>query len=330
MTATDPSSRPQTGPPVPYDPELAAALAVIRAQLPQIESVESIPVLRAAVAARQLSLEDLTEDGTIQLWEVEADGPNGPIPAIVGRPAGVTTAVPVLYWLHGGGMVLGGNRSRDLLFLKQYAVELGLAFVAIDYRVAPEHPHPEPVEDCYAGLKWTVGHAAEFGIDPERVLVGGASAGGGLAAAVTLLARDRSGPALLGQLLLYPMLDDRNDTPSAYQMAGSGSWDRTANNVGWTALLGDARGGPDVSPYAAPARATDLSGLPPAFLDVGNAETFRDEVIAYATRLSLAGIQTELHMWPGAFHGFDAAAPQAALSRQAAEARVPWLRRMLA
>ncbi|HEY2057634.1 MAG TPA: alpha/beta hydrolase [Amycolatopsis sp.] len=329
MTATDPSTRPQTGPPVPYDPELAAALAVIRAEMPRIESVESLPVVRAAVASRQLPLEDLTEDGTLELWEVEADGPNGPIPAIVGRPAGVTTAVPVLYWLHGGGMVLGGNRGRDLLFLKQYAVELGLAFVAIDYRVAPEHPHPAPVEDCYAGLEWTVEHAAEFGIDPERVLVGGASAGGGLAAAVALLARDRSGPALLGQLLLYPMLDDRNDTPSAYQMAGSGSWDRTANNVGWTALLGDARGGPDVSPYAAPARATDLSGLPPAFLDVGNAETFRDEVITYATRLSLAGIQTELHMWPGAFHGFDGMAPQAALSQQASEARVPWLRRVL-
>lgn len=146
---------------------------------------------------------------------------------------------------------------------------------------------------------------------------------------MTLLARDRNGPALLGQLLLYPMLDDRNNTPSAYQMAGAGSWDRTANNVGWTALLGDARGGPDVSPYAAPARATDLSGLPPAFLDVGSAETFRDEVITYATRLSLAGVPAEVHMWPGAFHGFDGVAPQAALSQQAREVRASWLRRVL-
>lgn len=179
MTATDPSTRPRIGPPVPYDPELAAALAVVRAEMPRLDSFESLAVVREAVASRQLPLEDLTADGTIELWEVEADGPDGPVPAIVGRPAGVTTAVPVLYWLHGGGMVLGGNRGRDLLFLKQYARELGLAFVAIDYRVAPEHPHPAPVEDCYAGLKWTVEHAAEFGIDPERVLVGGASAGGG-------------------------------------------------------------------------------------------------------------------------------------------------------
>ena len=186
------------------------------------------------------------------------------------------------------------------------------------------------MEDCYAGLVWTAEHAAELGIDPDRIVVGGASAGGGLSAAVALMARDRGGPALLGQLLIYPMLDDRNDTPSAIQMAGVGVWDRTANDTGWTALLGDARGGPDVSPYAAPARATDLSGLPPAFIDVGSAETFRDEDVAYASRIWAAGGQAELHVWPGGFHGYTLMAPQAQISHETLAAQASWLRRLLA
>ncbi|WP_020661237.1 alpha/beta hydrolase fold domain-containing protein [Amycolatopsis benzoatilytica] len=316
-------------PPLPFDPELAAALEVLTAQRPPIKTLESIPAVRAVAAKRQISLEEITADGALELSEVDAEGPRGPIPLIVARPAGAAADVPVLYWLHGGGMIIGGHRGHDLYFLQEYAADLGLGFVCVDYRVAPEHPHPAPVEDCYAALEWTVKHAAEYGFDASRVLIGGASAGGGLAAGTALLARDRGGPELIGQLLICPMLDDRNDTPSAIQMENSGNWDRTANHVGWTALLGDARGGPDVSPYAAPARAEDLSGLPPTFLDVGSAETFRDEVVTYATRLWQAGVQTELHVWPGGFHGFDGVAPQAALSQQARAGRVPWLRRLL-
>lgn len=186
-----------------------------------------------------------------------------------------------------------------------------------------------PAEDCYTGLEWTAKNAAELGIDAGRIIVGGVSAGGGLAAAVTLMARDRGGPALHGQLLICPMLDDRNDTPSAIQMAGLGVWDHTANNTGWTALLGEARGGPDVSPYASPARETDLSGLPPTFIDCGSAETFRDEDVDYAVRIWRAGGTAELHVWPGGFHGFDSFAPQAAVSQDAKAARVKWLRRLL-
>jgi acetyl esterase/lipase len=209
-----------------------------------------------------------------------------------------------------------------------WASEFGLVVVSVEYRLAPETPHPGPVEDCYAGLAWTARHADELGIDPERIIVAGASAGGGLAAALALLARDRGGPELAGQMLIYPMLDDRNDSPSAVQMAGLGVWDRTANDTGWGALLGAAKGGPEVSPYAAPARATDLSGLPPAFIDVGSAETFRDEDVAYAARIWQAGGRAELHVWPGAFHGFDGFAPQAAVSQDALAARVRWLRRL--
>jgi acetyl esterase/lipase len=237
--------------------------------------------------------------------------------------------VACLYYIHGGGMIIGDNRS-GLPAALNHAEELQLAVVSVDYRLAPETPHPGPVEDCYAGLSWTVAHADELGIDPARVIVGGGSAGGGLSAAVALLARDRGGPALAGQLLICPMLDDRNDTPSARQMAGLGVWDRAANDVGWTALLGAARGGPGVSPYAAPARAADLSGLPPAFIDVGSAETFRDEDVAYATRIWQAGGSAELHVWPGGFHGFAGIVPRAALSRAAVAAQRGWLRRLLA
>jgi acetyl esterase/lipase len=186
------------------------------------------------------------------------------------------------------------------------------------------------VEDCYAGLAWTAAHAGELGIDPDRIAVAGGSAGGGLAAAVALLARDRGGPALAAQMLMCPMLDDRNDTPSSRQMAGLGIWDRASNETGWTALLGAARGGPDVSPYAAPARAADLSGLPPAFIDVGSTETFRDEAVTYASRIWQAGGIAELHVWPGGFHGFSMMAPQAALSQASEAAQRSWLRRVLA
>jgi acetyl esterase/lipase len=231
--------------------------------------------------------------------------------------------------IHSGGMVAGDNRTGIALLL-DWAEDLGAAVISVEYRLAPETPHPGPVEDCYAGLAWTAGHAQELGIDPGRIVVVGGSAGGGLAAAVALLARDRGGPALAGQMLMIPMLDDRNDTPSAVQMAGAGVWDRADNEVGWTALLGAARGGPDVSPYAAPARASDLSGLPPAFIDVGSAETFRDEAVTYASRIWQAGGVAELHVWPGGFHGFMNLSPQAAVSRDAAAAELKWLRRILA
>jgi acetyl esterase/lipase len=201
--------------------------------------------------------------------------------------------------------------------------------VSVEYRLAPETPHPGPINDCYAGLAWTAEHAAELGYEPGRLIVAGASAGGGLAAALALMARDKGGPALAGQMLICPMLDDRNDTFSARQMAGLGVWDAAANHTGWTALLGAARGGPDVSPYAAPARETDLSGLPPTFIDVGSAETFRDEDVAYAAGIWQAGGHAELHVWPGCFHGFDGMVPQAAISQEAKAARVRWLHRVL-
>jgi acetyl esterase/lipase len=259
-------------------------------------------------------------------------GPQGEpdISLLICRPTAPASAGarPVIYHVHGGGMVIGNNRVGVDVPLA-WAQALDAVVVSVEYRLAPEHPHPAPIEDVYAGLLWTADHAAELGGDPERIVIAGASAGGGLCAALALLTRDRKGPQPIGQVLMCPMLDDRNDTPSTYQMAGLGVWDRTANETGWTALLGSRRGGPDVPAYAAPARAEDLTGLPPAFLDVGSAETFRDEVVAYASRIWQAGGVAELHVWPGGFHGFDGFAPQAALSQSARAAHVNWLRRLL-
>ncbi|MFJ9630743.1 alpha/beta hydrolase [Streptomyces sp. NPDC101175] len=320
-------------PPPPFDPELAAALELIKEFISPGMTLEDIDAIRRGPAISQLGEADLTLSGVFAVEDREVAGPVGEpdISLLICRPTAPRTSgpLPVIYHVHGGGMVLGDNRVGVSAAL-EYAAELDAVVVSVEYRLAPEHPHPAPIEDVYAGLLWTAEHAKEIGGDPERIVLMGASAGGGLCAALALLTRDRGGPRPIGQLLLCPMLDDRNDTPSAHQMVGVGVWDRTANESGWTALLGDRRGGPDVSPYAAPARAQDLTGLPPAFLDVGSAETFRDEVVAYASRLWQTGAVAELHVWPGGFHGFDGFAPQAAISQTARAAHLNWLRRLLA
>ncbi|MBB4935346.1 acetyl esterase/lipase [Lipingzhangella halophila] len=318
------------GPPVPFDPDVAAVLAALRDSVPRT-TLDALPALReqGSEMAQLVTADQLRRAGAFEVQERTVPGPAGApdVPLLVCVPTGTTGPLPVLFYIHGGGMVAGDNRVGlpELQELTGYEA----AIVSVDYRLAPEHPHPAPVEDCYAGLVWTAENTADLGIDPDRILVAGSSAGGGLAAATALLARDRGGPALVGQMLMCPMLDDRNDTPSSVQMAGLGIWDRGENEVGWTALLGAACGGPDVSPYAAPARATDLSNLPPAYIDVGSAETFRDEDVAYATRIWQAGGIAELHVWPGGCHSFEAVAPHAAISVASQRARTAWLRRTL-
>ena len=332
MTTSDvPSARPPLiGPPPPLDPELAAGLAAVPELGLGEMTMDMIPARRRLIAEMApLSDEVLRRDREYEVSTRRVPGPEGApdVELLLCLPAGATAPVPAIYHIHGGGMVIGNNRT-GITGMLELAAPHSMAVVSVEYRLAPETRHPGPVEDCYAGLAWLAEHASEVGVDPGRIIVGGASAGGGLAAAVALLARDRGGPALAAQILLSPMLDDRNDTASALQM-DVGPWNRSANELGWTALLGDARGGPDVSQYAAPARATDVSGLPPAFIDVGSAETFRDEAVAYATRIWQAGGAAELHVWPGGFHMFAGFVPTAAISRDCAAAPANWLRRLL-
>lgn len=243
------------------------------------------------------------------------------------RPGGAASGPGVLY-LHGGGMVFG-NRFGGVGAYLPYLATHDAVVVSVDYRLAPEHPDPVPVEDCFAALEWISANAAALGIDPRQIIVAGQSAGAGLAAGVTLLSRQRGGSAIAAQVLVSPMLDDRDATVSTRQIDGVGVWDRASNVTGWTALLGDRRGGEDVSAAAAPAREEDLAGLPPAFVSVGSAEVFRDEAVLYASRIWAAGGVAELHVWPGGFHGFENFAPTAPLSVSAAATRDAWLTRLL-
>ncbi len=316
--------------PPPFDAELAEPIREILANLPPL-TPESIPERRALAARGRLSDEDVRRGGAFEVAERTVDGPPGApeVRLILCRPTATPGPHAVIYNTHGGGMVAGHHRTIELAGELGRAEQLQMAVVAVDYRLAPEHPDPAPVEDCYAGLRWVSTHAAELNLDAARIVVSGNSAGGALAAGLALLARDRGAPRLLGQMLQCPMLDDRCDTPSALQMESVGLWDRRSNLVGWTALLGERRGTQDVSCYAAPARARDLADLPPAFIDVGSVESLRDEAVLYATRIWLAGGQAELHVWSGAFHSFDQWVPHAVVSRAAEDARRAWLRRLL-
>jgi acetyl esterase/lipase len=322
-----------THPPVPFDPELAAALSALGDAVPTSITPELIALARENAGGLMAppSDEEISHNGTYAVRERTVPGPAGDpdISLLICTPVGAEGARPAIYHTHGGGMILGDNRS-GIVEIVETASRYQAVVISVEYRLAPETRHPGPIEDVYAGLVWTAKNAAELGIDPDRIVIAGGSAGGGLTAALGLLARDRGGPAVFGQMLLCPMLDDRNNTVSSVQMTGRGVWDHTANATGWGALLGDAAGGPDVSPYAAPARASDLSGLPPTFIDVGSAETFRDEDVAYATAIWQAGGRAELHVWPGGYHGFDGFAPAAAISQDAKAARIKWLDRLFA
>ncbi|MEU5910521.1 alpha/beta hydrolase [Micromonospora sp. NPDC047527] len=317
--------------PPPFDPELAGPLAEILSQLPMPLTADLIADRRQRSRTGRLTDAQIRRDGAFEIEERKVPGPAGApdISLLICRPVGVTTPVPVVYHTHGGGMVAGSHRSTELIGELDRAQALSLAVVSVEYRLAPEHPDPAPVEDCHAGLLWLADHAGSLGLDPDRIVLSGNSAGGALAAGLALLARDRSGLRPKGQLLQFPMLDDRCASDSCRQLSRVGLWDGLSNEAGWTALLGERRGTPSVSCYAAPARATDLSGLPPAFIEVGSVEALRDEGIEYASRIWRAGGQAELHVWSGAFHSFDEWVPTATVSRNAQQARIGWLRRVL-
>lgn len=320
----------EVGPPPPLDAESGVALAAIPAEFRRPVTPDTIKQFRQDLVLATCPDEVYVRGGTYTMDEkTVVRGAGAPeLRVMVCRPTSSPGPFPALYYVHGSGMMVGGLRSPDTANAMALAERVGAVYVGIDYRVAPESPFPAAVDDAYAGLLWVVDNAADLGVDPGRIVLIGCSGGGGIGAGVTLMARDRGGPALAGQMLLCPMLDDRNDTPSAIQMAAGGTWNQTSNQTGWSALLGDACGGPAVSAYAAPARAIDLSGLPPTFIDVGSAETFRDESVEFAQRIWLAGGAAELHVWPGGFHGYDVLAPHTSLAQATQDARVPWLRRV--
>jgi acetyl esterase/lipase len=285
--------------------------------------LSALPGLRQAMASMPVPPMPST---TVVQRDVEVPG-EPPVMVRVYEPPASGEARPCLYWIHGGGYMFGSGLMPDAR-LCRWAESLGCVVVSVDYRLAPEHPYPEPLDDCYQALAWVASHGSELGIDPARIVIGGASAGGGLAAAVALQARDRGEVKVAFQLLIYPMIDDRERHVSS--LYDSPVWNRTANDLGWRAYLGAAVRGPDVPPYAAPGRADDLSGLPSTLIAVGTLDVFRDEDLDYAARLLQAGVETELHIYPGAPHGFETMAPTAALSLRCDADMVSALRRAMA
>ena len=287
------------------DPELTPILDVLPKALADINRGNIVAVRETMGAQRPEAVET-----NVEIEKRVVPTADGDVPVFVYRRKSSTPQAGLL-WIHGGGYILGAaeeDRARKI------AEGLECTVVSVEYRLAPEHPFPAGPEDCYAALLWTVEHAAELGIDPKRLAAGGASAGGGMAAGVALMNRDRGGPALAMQLLLYPMLDNLHDTPSG-QITNNPVWNQLTSFNAWEMYL-DGVPGKDASPYAAATRATDLTGLPPAYICVGAEDLFRDEDIEYARRLMAAGVACELSVYPGLFHGADSFAPQAAVCQR--------------
>lgn len=327
-----------TSRPVPYAREMLATLAQIAPEDAPEMTVEGLVAERAAMDQWFPSFEAAIGDHPIDFAEYAVPGPQGAPDVIVSvlsprglkeRIAAGAAPVGAMYNIHGGGMMVG-NRRMDVPRLVDLVLEFGIVAATVEYRLAPEHPDPAPVEDCHAGLVWMSASAEMLGIDPERIVIMGGSAGGGLSAGVSLIARDRGTVKIAGQMLLCPMIDDTNTTPSSYHYLRGNTWTRQRNLLGWQSLLGDRVGTDAVSIYAAPYRATDLTNLPPAFIEAGSAEMFRDENVEYANRIWASGGTAELHIWSGGFHGFDFFAPETELARAALDARRSWLKRIWA
>jgi acetyl esterase/lipase len=305
------------------DPDVAEVVRV----LPPLD-LHDIPTARRVMLQMLAAIDPPAQRPCVNKEDHFAPGPRGApeVRVRLYRPTGALGVLPCLYWIHGGGYVLGEMEQDDAL-MENMVATLGCAAVSVEWRLAPENPYPAPMEDCYAGLTWTAKNAARFDIDPGRIAVAGASSGGGSAAGLALLARDRGQVKVGYQLLIYPMLDDRNLTPSSKAITDARVWNRESNLIGWRSYLGDRAGGRDVPSYAAPSRATNLNDLPPTFIAVGELDLFLDEDIDYAQRLLQARVPTELHVYAGAPHGFDRLAPNAAVSQRSERDRVEALGR---
>lgn len=291
-----------------YDPELAAAAGL----MPRLDFGKPDDARRLL---RQISepLRSTVPSGVeLSTRRIPADSGHE-VTVKTLKPQNIEKPMPALLWFHGGGFVVGDAEGelRDLIQISQI---LGVVVISVDYRLAPEHPYPAAVEDGYAALRWICENPVDLSIDPARVAVGGLSAGGCLAAAMTLMSRDLSGPPICFQVLDSPVIDDRLQTPSMREFTDTPNWSRANAEISWNAYLGPDRNGV-APPFAAPAREPDLRGLPPAYVTACEFDPLRDEAIEYAQRLVQAGVPVELHLYPGTFHGSAAAVAEARISR---------------
>jgi acetyl esterase/lipase len=310
------------------DPELVGPLQGLMEATGGFD-LSDIPATRAMVDGMISGVN--AEAGTLPGIDIEdravpSHEPGVEVPIRIYRPSGSAAPLPVLLWMHPGGFVIG-SLEMDHLMAMNLSQDLGCAVVSVNYRLAPEYPYPAPLEDCYGALQWLGVEAKALGFDASRIAVGGASAGGGLAAGLALLARDRGGVTPMFQLLIYPGIDDSNIEPASATVQENLFWSRAAARIGWNAYLNGKAAASDVPVYAAPIRATDLSRLPDAFIGIGTADMLLDENVAYAERLAAAGAKVELRVYPGAFHAFEGFAPQARVSQEFAADRSNALRR---
>ncbi|MBV8716492.1 MAG: alpha/beta hydrolase [Chloroflexi bacterium] len=290
------------------DPELLEFLDSFPSRSLTADRLPSLRSEAAALLLEQRSLEPAFPQLDVAERSVSGlDGQDPPVRLLCIIPTAARRPMPALVWIHGGGYVLGSPEG-DALQMKTLADEAECAIFSVDYRLAPEFPFPAGLHDCYAALCWVHAHASELGVDTGRIAIGGASAGGGLAAALGLFARDRAEVRVAFQMLLVPMLDDRTTAHAdPHPFAGELTWTPTQNLFGWTSYLGAEPGGDGVSAYAAPARAESLAGLPPTYIATGALDLFLEEDMEYARRLTRAGVPVELHVYPGAYHGFSRA-----------------------
>jgi acetyl esterase len=311
-----------------FDPELEALIPLLPT-ISEMSTVEKIAEMRAGASALTIPAPDRDD---VSKEDRRIPGPKGApdVPIRIYRPtssSGTDTLRAAVLEIHGGGFLMGSIEMMDA-WCQQVAAEIDAVVVSVEYRLAPEDPFPAGVEDCYAALSYTASNARELGIDASRIAVAGQSAGGGLAAATALLARDRGGPALCFQLLEIPELDDRLDTPSMLAFDDTPLWNRPNAVWSWRHYLGADHTG-EVSQYAAPARAENLAGLPSAYLSTMEFDPLRDEGILYALRLLQAGVSVELHSFPGTFHG-SALVPTASVSKRGSSETLHVLARRLA
>jgi acetyl esterase/lipase len=307
------------------DPDLTAILE----HIPPIDLTDPVAAraaFEAMLAAMRTDIPGIEtlhiEDRFVPGWEGDPD-----VGVRIYRPKAPAGPAPGIVLIHGGGFIIGSVEAEHV-GAAMTAIGTGAVVISVEYRLAPEHPYPAGLHDCYSALSFVAAHAGELGIDTERLAVVGTSAGGGLAAATALLARDRGGPALCFQMLHIPELDDRLETPSMRAFLDSPIWNRPLAIQSWRAYLGEGNDPDDVPPYAAPARAADLSGLPPAYISTAENDPLRDEGILYGLRLLQAGVSVELHQFPGTFHG-SALVTTAEVSKRAQRESATVLRRAL-
>lgn len=307
-----------------YDPEFEQILPL----LPTVMDFSTVAKVQESREGALSFAAPPADRDDVAMEDRKVPGPEGApeVPIRIYRPVGDGGARACVFEIHGGGFLMGSIEMMDP-WCQRVAAEIDTVVVSVEYRLAPEHPFPAGIEDCYAALCWTAANAKELDIDPDRLAIAGQSAGGGLAAGTALMARDRGGPKLCFQLLEIPELDDRLETPSMRQFTDTPLWNRPNAEWSWRHYLGPDHEG-EVSAYAAPSRAKDLAGLPPAYVSTMQFDPLRDEGIRYAQGMLEAGVAVELHSYPGTFHG-SALVPTAEVSRRGSEEVMQVLARRL-